>query len=307
MASTPDAGTAALSTQLPNHRSRPRLWRRLLRDKVITLNLLFLVVVALCAIMPGVIAPYDPRDQSLRGRLEPPMTEIAGERHVLGTDSLGRDILSRVIYGARVSMFVALSSVAIAAIIGITLGLISGYFGGLVDDFIGWVTNVQLSFPSILLAVAVVAVLGPGLRNLIFVLGVTTWVVYGRVVRGQVLALRNREYVDAARLLGASTGRVLTLHILPNMLTPLIVITSFEIARLIIAEAALSFLGLGAGAGAISWGTMMADGRKDLATSWWIATMPGIAIMLTVLAINLCGDWLRDELDPRVVKGGAPA
>ncbi|MGH2559947.1 MAG: ABC transporter permease [Thermomicrobiales bacterium] len=275
---------------------------RLLRDKVVLVNLIFLALVAFCAIAPGVLAPYDPNDQSLRNRLERPVVETSDGRHWLGTDALGRDMLSRVVHGARVSMVVGLASVTIAAIIGITLGLISGYFGGLVDDAIGWVTNVQLSFPSILLAVAVVAVLGPGLRNLIIVLGVTTWVVYGRVVRGEVLALRDREYVDAARVLGVGNGRILLRHILPNTMTPLIVITTFEVARIIIAEAALSFLGLGAGGGSISWGTMMADGRKDLATSWWVATMPGVAIMLTVLAINLSGDWLRDELDPRIAK-----
>src|SRR5699024_8757401 len=149
-------------------------------------------------------------------------------------------------------------------------------FGGILDDIIGWLTNVQLSFPFLLLAVAVAAVLGAGLRNLIIVLSVTTWVVYGRVVRSEVLALRQREYVDAANVLGAGTFRILVRHILPNIITPLIVITTFEVARIIIAEASLSFLGLGAGASTISWGAMLADGRKDIATSWWVATMPGI-------------------------------
>jgi peptide/nickel transport system permease protein len=298
----PPAIASQLTTLGARQHRRQGTLRRLLRDKIIVLNLLFLLLVAFCAVAPGVLAPLDPHDQSLRNRLERPLTVTNDGRHWLGTDALGRDLLSRVIYGARVSMMVGLASVAIAGVIGVALGLVSGYFGGFVDDVIGWVTNVQLSFPFILLAVAVVAVLGPGLRNLILVLGVTTWVVYGRVVRGEVLALRNREYVDAARLLGAGTGRILVRHILPNTMTPLIVITTFEVARIIIAEAALSFLGLGAGASSISWGTMMADGRKDLATSWWIATMPGIAIMLTVLTINLTGDWLRDELDPRVAK-----
>lgn len=286
--------------------TREDRWRRLagllLHDKVIGLCVLFLVVVAICAIVPNVVAPFDPHDQSLRARLEHPLAETAQGRHWLGTDALGRDILSRLIFGARVSMTVGISSVVIAGFIGVALGLISGYAGGIVDDVIGWITNVQLSFPFILLAVAVVAVFGPGLRNLIIVLGVTTWVVYGRVVRAEVLSLRNREYVQAARVLGAGRLRILLRHILPNTATPLIVVSTFEVARIIIAEASLSFLGLGAGAKSISWGTMMADGRKDLATSWWIATMPGIAIMLTVLAINLTGDWLRDELDPRATK-----
>jgi peptide/nickel transport system permease protein len=275
---------------------------RLLADKVIGLSVLFLLIVALCAMWPSLFAPFDPHAQSLRNRLEFPFAVTGEGRHWLGTDSLGRDIFSRVVYGARVSMMVAMASVGIAGVIGVVLGLISGYYGGLIDDFIGWVTNVQLSFPFLLLAVAVASVLGAGLRNLIIVLSVTTWVVYARVVRSEVLALRNREYVEAAHVLGAGTLRILFRHILPNVVTPLIVITTFEIARIIIAEASLSFLGLGAGTRNISWGAMLADGRKDLATSWWVATMPGIAIMITVLSVNMIGDWLRDELDPRAAK-----
>lgn len=286
-------------------RGRRRILRRLTRDWVIMAGLLFLALVAFAALIPGVIAPYDPLDQSLRDRVQPPLSEGAEGRHWLGTDALGRDVFSRVIFGARVSMLVGLASVCIAGLLGLLLGLISGYYGGLVDDVIGWLTNVQMSFPFILLAIAVVAVLGAGLRNLIIVLGITTWVVYGRVVRGQVLALRDREFIESARVLGARDWYILVRHILPNLMTPLIIISTFEVARIIIAEASLSFLGLGAGGNSISWGTMMADGRQDLATSWWISTMPGIAIMLTVLAINLIGDWLRDELDPRVVKAGS--
>lgn len=285
-------------------RRRRHLLRRLSRDWIIMASLLFLALVALAALIPGVLAPFDPLDQSLRDRVKPPLSESAEGRHWLGTDALGRDVLSRVIYGARVSMLVGVASVCIAGFIGLVLGLLSGYYGGIIDDVIGWLTNVQLSFPFILLAIAVVAVLGSGLRNLIIVLGITTWVVYGRVVRGQVLALREREFIESARVVGARDWYVLVRHILPNLMTPLIIISTFEVARIIIAEASLSFLGLGVGGSSISWGTMMADGRQDLATSWWISTMPGIAIMLTVLAVNLIGDWLRDELDPRVVKAG---
>jgi peptide/nickel transport system permease protein len=274
------------------------------RDWVIMAGLLFLAAIAVAALVPDVLAPFDPLDQSLRDRLQPPLTNGTEGRHWLGTDAHGRDVLSRIVHGARVSMLVGVASVCIAGFIGLVLGLVSGYYGGIVDDVIGWLTNVQLSFPFILLAIAVVAVLGSGLRNLIIVLGVTTWVVYGRVVRGQVLALREREFIESARVVGARDWQILLRHILPNLLTPLIIISTFEVARIIIAEASLSFLGLGAGGSSISWGTMMADGRQDLATSWWIATLPGIAIMLTVLAVNLIGDWLRDELDPRVVKAG---
>lgn len=283
-------------------RKRPGLLRKLLGEKLILCNVVFLLFIGLCAIAPGVIAPQDPDAQSLRGRLEQPMATTDRGRHWLGTDSLGRDVLSRVIHGARISVIAAVSSVVIAGAVGIALGLISGYFGGWIDDFIGWITNVQLSFPVLLLAVAVISVLGPGLLNVILVLGATTWVVYGRVVRGETMSLRDAEYVEASRVLGAGTPRILLRHILPNISTPLVIISTFQIAQIIIAEASLSFLGLGAGARYFSWGTLMADGRADLATSWWVATMPGIAIMLTVLAINLCGDWLRDELDPRATK-----
>lgn len=281
---------------------RPNVIQRLLRDKVIAGSVLLLVVMVVCAAVPRFVAPFDPYDQSLRDRLEMPLAETSEGRHWLGTDALGRDILSRIIYGARVSLLVALASVGIAGIVGVALGLVSGYYGGFIDDAIGWVTNVQLSFPFLLLAVAVAAVLGSGLRNLIIVLSITTWVVYARVVRGEVLALRSREYVEAAHVAGAGPVRILVRHILPNIVTPLIVIATFEIARIIIAEASLSFLGLGVGASQISWGTMLANGRNDLATSWWVATMPGIAIMLTVLAVNTIGDWLRDELDPRATR-----
>lgn len=303
-AQTVTASTPNLDRQeLRLRRSRRRLLvGRLLSDKVIALSVLFLLMVAICAAFPSLIAPFDPHDQSLRARLETPLSVTGEGRHWLGTDSLGRDILSRIISGARVSMLVALASVGIAGAIGVVLGMISGYYGGLIDDIIGWLTNVQLSFPFLLLAVAVAAVLGSGLRNLIIVLSVTTWVVYARVVRSEVLSLRHREYVEAAQVLGAGMPRILFRHILPNVITPLIVITTFEIARIIIAEASLSFLGLGAGASNVSWGSMLADGRKDLATSWWVATMPGIAIMVTVLSVNMIGDWLRDELDPRAAK-----
>jgi peptide/nickel transport system permease protein len=284
-----------------NSRRRGRL-QRLRGDWIIVACILFLVLIGIAAIVPKAVAPYDPAQQSLLNRLKPPLTRTSDGFHVLGTDSHGRDILSRIIFGARISMLVGISSVLIAGSIGLVLGLISGYYLGIVDDLIGWLTNVQLSFPFILLAIVVVAVLGPGLRNLIIVLGVSSWVVYGRVVRGEVLVLREREFIESARVAGARDSRIFVRHILPNLLTPVIVIATFEVARIIIAEAALSFLGFGGGGNSVSWGTMIADGRQDLATSWWVATMPGIAIMLTVLAVNLLGDWVRDELDPRVVK-----
>lgn len=267
------------------------IWRH--RNAVIGLALLgslvFLTLVA------AWVAPYDPNDQNIAKRLLPPFSE----GHILGTDQLGRDILSRLLYGARVSLLVGTVAVAIGGTVGVLLGLVSGYYGGLVDDVVSWISNVQLAFPFVLLMIAVVAVLGPSLRNLIIVLGLGSWVVYARVLRGQVLAVRQRDFVEAARSVGVRELRVLRSHVLPNAVTPLIVIASFEVARMIILESALSFLGLGVEPDIPSWGAMLADGRSYLQVAWWLATLPGLVIMLTVLSVNLVGDWLRDELDPR--------
>ncbi|MCO5223165.1 MAG: ABC transporter permease [Thermomicrobiales bacterium] len=282
----------------PRQQRRFRMARQLVASPVMLCSVAFLLIVVAFAIAPGFFAPHDPEAQSLTRRLLPPLANVGDTTYWLGTDSLGRDMLSRVIFGARISVIVALAGVVLSGAVGVVIGVVSGYYGGLIDDFFGWLVNVQLSFPFLLLAVAVAAVLGPGLRNIIIVLAVTTWVSYSRVMRGQVLTIRDSEYVQAARVIGASDRRLLAKHVLPNTYIPLIVIVTFEVARLIIAEASLSFLGLGT-AGLASWGTLMADGRAHLATSWWIATMPGIAIMITVLAINLIGDWLRDVLDPR--------
>ena len=255
------------------------------------------IVVAL-AIFAPLVAPFDPNAQDVTRRLRPPFE--ADSPFVLGTDHVGRDVLSRIIHGTRVALLVGVAAVALSGAIGIVLGLLSGYYGGLVDDLIGWVGSVELAFPFILLAIAVVAVLGPGLFNLIVVLSIVAWVVYARIVRAEVLVQREQEYVHAARVLGAGDVRLLFRHVLPNVLTPVIVIATFEVARMIISEASLSFLGLGVEPSIPSWGSMLADGRQYLATAWWIATFPGLGIMLTVLAINLVGDWLRDVLDPRL-------
>ncbi len=275
-----------------------RLARRLARMRkhvgasLGALVMLALIVVALTA---GVIAPADPNLQDITKRLQPPGTS----GHLLGTDQLGRDILSRLIYGSRVSLIVGFAAVAISALIGIAIGVASGFYRGRVDALFSWVANVQLSFPFILLAIALVGVLGPGLRNVIIVLGVTGWVVYARIARGDTLSASQQEYVLAGRALGASDLRVMLRHILPNILPPLVVVATFEVARMIISEASLSFLGLGVEPRVVSWGSMLADGRQYLDVVWWLATLPGFAILVTVLGINLLGDWLRDELDPR--------
>lgn len=272
----------------PKRRARPR-WSS------VALGGSTLLLLILAALFAGFIAPHDPNAQSIGARLLPPFSP----GHALGTDGLGRDVLSRLIYGARVSLIVGTVAVVIGGSVGTLLGLLSGYYGGWIDDVVSWWVNVQLAFPFILLVLAVVAVVGPNLRNLIVVLGLGSWVVYARVLRGQVLTIREREFVTASRVVGATDRRLIWRHILPNAMMPLIVIVSFEFARMIILEASLSFLGLGVEPSVPSWGSMLAEGRSYLDVAWWVATIPGLAIMLTVLSVNLVGDWLRDELDPR--------
>jgi peptide/nickel transport system permease protein len=247
------------------------------------------------------LAPWDPARQMLLKRLRPPAWEARGLReHPLGTDHLGRDILSRILYGGRISLAVSLSSVALATTLGVTLGLCAGFFGGRADAIIMRVVDVFLAIPYILLAMGVVFALGPSLLNVILVMGATRWVQFARIVRADVLSIREREFVVGARARGNRALRLLVRHVLPNALTPIIVVATLELAFMIIYESALSFLGLGVQPPTPTWGWMLADGRNYIATAWWLATFPGLAIMLTVLAVNLLGDWLRDRLDPRL-------
>lgn len=276
------------------------LWD-LTRNRAALAGLLVLCVVAVSAILAPLVAPTDPAEQEIASRLRPPgWTSPEGRLSALGTDQLGRDILSRLIFGARISLMIGLSAVAIAGTLGTIMGLAAGYRGGRVDDLCMRLTDTMLAMPFILLALAVIAVLGPSLWTIILVLGVTGWVSYARVVRAEVLTLRTREFVAAALALGGGGGRIVFRHLLPNVLTPVIVIATLEVARMIILESALSFLGLGIPPPTPTWGGMLADGRAYLSTAWWLATFPGLCIMLTVLGINLLGDWLRDILDPRL-------
>lgn len=272
--------------------------RRLRLRATAILGLTVLGVMFVAMILAPLVAPYDPNAQDVSRRLVAPLRP--GSAFVLGTDHLGRDILSRLIYGARVAWMIGASVVLLSGTLGVLLGLVSGFYGGLADDLIGWLSNVELAFPFILLAIVVAASLGTGLGNLVLVLTIVSWVAYARVVRGETLVQREQDFVQAARALGASNLRVLLLHVLPNVLTPVIVIATFEFSRMIVSEAALSFLGLGVQPSVPSWGSMLADGRQYLATAWWVATLPGLGITITVLAINLVGDWLRDQLDPRL-------
>jgi peptide/nickel transport system permease protein len=278
-----------------------RVIRELVRNKAALLGLAILLGVMAAAVFAPLVAPYDPVFQEIARRLRPPGWVTAeGQIHLLGTDHLGRDILSRLIFGARISLIIGVSAVTVAGTLGTLIGLAAGYCGGRVDDFCMRLTDTMLAMPFILLALAVIAVLGPSLWNIIFVLGITSWVSYARVVRAEVLTLRTREFIAAAKALGGGGRRIVFRHLLPNVLTPVIVIATLEVARMIILESALSFLGLGVQPPTPTWGGMLADGRAYLSTAWWLATFPGLSIMLTVLGINLLGDWLRDVLDPRL-------
>jgi peptide/nickel transport system permease protein len=282
-------------------------WKRarisLFRARWPVLAILILLFVAFLAVFGPQIAPKDPNRITLIARLKPPFEHNAQGQveYILGTDTLGRDVLSRLIYGARVSLAVGLVAVCIGGSLGTFLGLLAGYFGGWVDDVIMRLADIELGFPFILLAIMVMVVLGSGVLNLVLVLGIGQWVTYARIARGETMSQREKEYIEAAHSIGASNLRVMFRGILPNILSPLIVIASFNVASVILAEASLSFLGLGVPPTVPTWGAMLAESRDQLlANRWWLAVFPGVAIMLTVLSLNILGDWLRDFLDPRL-------
>jgi len=280
---------------------RNAFFPRLFRSKAATISAIIFLVVVIAALTAPWLSPADPSAIKIIQRLKPPgYANSAGTTFWLGTDALGRDVLSRVIFGARVSLTVGLSAVLISGTIGLLVGLLSGYFGGLIDDLFMRICDIQLSFPTILLALTIMAVLGSGLDKLILVLGLTGWVQYGRIVRSQVLSLKNDEFVLAARATGERQWRIIFQHILPNIWSPVIVIASFTVASNIVAEASLSFLGVGVPPSIPSWGTMLADGRQYIGVADWLTVPAGLAISLTVLSINILGDWLRDYLDPRL-------
>jgi len=266
------------------------------------LALVILLATAVAAAFGPALAPFDPNRQNLVLRLADPMSSGPdGSVFWLGSDVLGRDVLTRLLYGARISLLVGIAAIVVGGTIGIVAGLLSGYFGGWVDDVIMRLGDIQLAFPFILLAIMFLVVLGSGIWNLILVLGVGQWVTYARIVRADTLSLREKEFVEAARALGDSTTSIIFRTILPNILAPLTVIASFNVASVILSEAALSFLGLGVPPSVPTWGSMLAESRDTLvANKWWLAVFPGVAIVLTVLSFNILGDWLRDFLDPRL-------
>jgi peptide/nickel transport system permease protein len=266
--------------------------------------LTIVVAIALCA---PLLAPSNPYQVDPGARLLPPLSASAASTapdaprrlHLLGTDSVGRDTLSRLIYGSRLSLSVGFLAVLLSAAFGTLIGGLSGYFGGWLESISGWLIDVQLSFPFLLLAIFLLGALGGGTLAVVLVLALGTWVNYARIVRSQVLSIKHQGYVEAAHATGASAARILFLHVLPNTVAPICVVASFSIAQAILTEAALSFLGVGLDPSTPSWGTMLNDGRDYLLSAWWIATMPGVAIGITVLGVMLFGDGLRELLDPR--------
>ncbi len=273
-----------------------------MRAKVYAGGLIVLVFIVVGMVGP-MVAPYDPNKQQLDLMLQVP--QWFGGDHFLGTDNLGRDILSRIVYGARISLLVAFAVVFISGFVGVGLGAVSGFFGGEVDFSIQKLVEVIWAFPPLLLAITIVAFLGQELHNLILALVAQRWIPYCRVARGQSLSLRARDFVSAARSLGASNSRIILHHILPNLVQASLVIGTFAMASAIISEASLSFLGLGVPPEIPTWGTMLADGRIYVSTAWWLALFPGLCIFVTVLGINLLGDALRDILDPRLKRAGS--
>ena len=270
------------------------------RHRRTLLGAALVVAVIVSAIGASWLAPRDPLAQEILARLQPPgWSDGDGWTAWLGTDHVGRDILSRLLYGGRISLLISLTSVAGSLAIGLVLGLVAGFYGGSLETLIMRLTDLQLAFPFILLALAIVALLGPSLVNIVVVFTVTSWPIYARVVRGSVLALKQQDFVTAARALGRAEWGILARHVAPNTVAPLTVIAFFEIARMIITEAALGFLGLGVQPPTATWGNMLADGRDYIRDAWWLSAFPGLAIMVMAAGVNLLGDGLRDILDPR--------
>jgi peptide/nickel transport system permease protein len=293
----PDVGYEVAKTIHPLAR-----WTKLLlRSKTGTVGFALLLLVALTALLAPMLAPFDPSVMNARNRLVPPFWVDGGSMaHILGTDHLGRDILSRIIYGSQITLVVSGASVVISAAIGITLGVISGYYGGgWFDTIVMRIVDANMAIPNILFTLVIVGVLGTSVPTLIVVLGITGWIAYTRLIRAEVLSLKEREFIRAARSIGTRDRSIMAKHILPNLVSTCIVVSTLSVGGNIVLEASLSFLGLGIQPPIVTWGYMLNEGRDYIATSWWISTFPGVAIALTVLGILFLGDWLRDVFDPK--------
>ena len=278
---------------------RPVRWRLTALRHMPVVSLTIITVMVLTAVLANVLTPYSPVDISLPERLRPPFWEPGGSlAHPLGTDPMGRDLLTRMIYGARISLLVGLLGLCLGGGVGAALGLIAGYAGGRVDAFLMRTTDTALSFPIILFAILLVVILGGSLLTVVLAVALVLWARFARVIRGEALSIRERDFVAQARIAGSSPMRIIIVHLFPNVLNTLVVLLSLQVGWVIIVEASLSFLGAGVPPPTPTWGSMIAEGRDYIASAWWVSFFPGLAILVTVLAFNLFGDWLRDALDP---------
>jgi peptide/nickel transport system permease protein len=294
--------TPADAIRLPSPAPRSALWRSLRRAQFPVIPITLLGMIAFVAIFANVLAPHNPEVGSLVHRFKPPFWMAKGSTtYLLGTDQLGRDVLSRLIFGARISMVVGLTAVMFAGVFGTALGIISGYLGGWVDQVIMRVTDAWLALPALTFAIFLAAIVGPSMWNIVLILGITYWTRYARVIRGEVLSLKEREFVRLAIVAGCSKWTIMRRHILPNVINTAIVLGTLELGVVIIAEASLSFLGVGVPPPEPAWGLMLSDGKQGLMVGyWWLTVFPGLCIMLMVLSANLIGDWLRVKLDPQL-------
>ena len=275
------------------------LLRSLRRDRAALVGAIYLAALAICAIVGPVVIPVSPFSQSLEHRLDPPTYSLRPYDYPLGADGLGRDVLARILYGARVSLVLGLLSVVVGGVVGSLLGLIAGYLRGLADELIMRLADAQLSIPFVLLTLTLVGAVGPSERNLVIVLGLSSWISYGRIVRSRVLSLREMEFVEAARSLGATHIQILSRHLVPNVLPTTVLVGSLELSSIVLAEAALSFLGVGVPPPTPTWGNMLGDARDYMISAPWLMTWPGLALTVTIVSLNAVANWLRDALDPR--------
>lgn len=297
---SPQVVTLNTATLPKSQSGTRRMLRSLRRSPVGLIGVIIVVLVMVLAVFGNAIVPHDPQERNLRARFMPPGYTDATGTYILGTDQLGRDIFSRIIVGSSVSVLVGVISVVIAGSVGVMLGLIAGFYGGWADTVIMRLVDGLLSIPFIILVVAISGILSPGLGTLILILGLTGWVTYARVIRGEVLKAREMEYVVAAYAIGQRPFLVMLQHILPNVISTAIILGASQVGVTILAESSLSFLGLGVKPPTVTWGLMLSDGRQYINSAWWMTTFPGIAITITVLAVAFMGDWLRDVLDPNV-------
>jgi len=289
----------AVAESLPAAPARRRAGARTRRLPLFALGVIGAFV--LCALLANVLSPADPEEQSLRQRFTPPVWEERGTwKHVLGTDRLGRDLLSRIIWGSRVSLTAGVLTVLLASAFGAGVGLVAGYHGGRVDAVLMRITDATMSFPVILLALILAVTIGPSFVNVVIAIAVILWARYARVIRSQVLTLMELDFITQARIAGASAGRIILRHLLPNTFNTLMVLVTLQVGYVIIVEASLSFLGAGIPPPTPAWGSMISEGRDFITSAWWVSFFPGLAILLVVLAFNLLGDWLRDTLDPKL-------